>query len=340
MYVIRSITANDGDNMFKLAMSATLGVTSLPKNRASLEKKLERTLKSFHTDITEPKNELYLFLLEDLATGNVGGICGIESVVGTENPTHFLRIETNRPLEDAQHPEIKVLHPVTYINGPSEICSLFLMKDFRQSGLGKLLSFSRFLFIASNPKRFNPIMTAEMRGVINDKHTSPFWDGVGKHFFQGTFKEAMELRDQGEFQLSDVIPDFPIYISLLPKNAQRVISKVHTNTKAALKMLKEQGFRLSNEIDLFDGGPKLEAITSEIKTVKKSVLAKIASLGETQGKDALISNNALNFRACMGLIEKKKNGTVIINTDVADALQVGVGDTIRYYLNKKKGTPS
>lgn len=333
MFVIRPIRAGDIDALEEIAMSATLGITSLPKNRASLEKKLEHALASFEKEVSAPENELYLFVIENSETKTVGGTTAIVSKTGVESPAYFYNVETVSRADGDRRPELKILHPTAHINGPSEICSLFLKKEFRHEGLGKLLSFCRFLFIAAHPERFDSMTIAEMRGVIKDDLSSPLWSSLGHHFYRATFLEAMEMRDKEQFRIADIIPEYPIYVPLLTKAAQEVIGKVHPNTKPALKMLKEQGFSMTNEIDLFDGGPKIEASTAEIKAVKKSTTATIGSIEESVEGDkrAVISNNRLDFRCCEGFIKKQKNGKAILPRDVAEALGVEIGDTVRYY---------
>lgn len=326
MLFMRPITEHDLDILEHLAMSATLGITSLPKNRERLEKKLTKAVMSFNTEITSPRDELYLFLLEDSETGNVGGITGIVSKIGAEEPVHFFNVELTRP------PNLKILRPVSYTNGPSEICSLFLLREFRSGGLGKLLSLCRFLFIASHPKRFETHTIAEMRGYIKNG-TSPLWNAVGKHFFDASFEKAMKLRDEGKFDLSNIIPEFPIYLSLLPKSVQDIVGKIHPNTKPALLMLEQQGFYQTTEIDIFDAGPKLEAVTHQINAVVNSTEAKVDSIGEDNENSllSLVSNTSLDFRACECRITIEKNGSVILPRDAAKALKVEPGSNIRYY---------
>ena len=42
---------------------------------------------------------------------------------------------------------------------------------------------SRYLFIAMHRKRFGDKILAELRGVIDERGGSPFWDGVAGRFF-------------------------------------------------------------------------------------------------------------------------------------------------------------
>ena len=64
--------------------------------------------------------------------------------------------------------EIQVLHLVRQHSGPCEICSLFLAPEHRRAGgnLSRLLSLSRFLFMAEFAKTFEPTVIAEGPGVI------------------------------------------------------------------------------------------------------------------------------------------------------------------------------
>lgn len=332
MFIIRRVNAKDLDNLEKLAMSYTMGVTSLPKNRYKLEEKLKLSLVSFDKAVSEPSHELYLFLLEDTVTGEVGGISGIMARCGTYEPVHLFRVQNVRSNKGVELPAIQVLHPISLHFGPSEICSLFLLKEFRRGGLGKLLSLSRFLFMASHPQRFDTVTIAEMRGVIKTDNSSPFWDSVGRYFVNMTFQGAMALRDKGLFHYYNLIPEFPIYISMLTKKARDCIGKVHQNTKPALKMLLQQGFHVTSDIDVFDGGPVIQAATADIKTIRRSKKTVIAKIEETmeQGRTTIISTVTTDFRACFSSVKKLPNGKLVIPAETAKALNLEVGSVVRY----------
>lgn len=227
---------------------------------------------------------------------------------------------------------VPTFHIVRHHNYWSEICSLYLSPNYRHSGIGRLLSLSRFLFIANFPKRFSPKIFAEMRGYIDENKVSPFWQGVGSHFIDTTFETLMALRDEGKFDLSLTLPLYPIYVELLPHSVQNVIGKVHNETKPALQMLMQEGFTLSNEFDICDGGPKIQASTKKIRGVKASIKDKIIDI-TNELPDApkyIVANNRLEFRACYSSVHRDKKGGVIIPTKTAKALELNIGDTVRY----------
>jgi arginine N-succinyltransferase len=152
MIIIRPITFKDLEAYEQLAMQSSAGIFNLPKNRALLQKKIQDSLLAFSSHGSQAENEVYVFVLEDLDTGIVGGTCGIISKTA---PMHFYRLETVKQHSDhfPLAPEIKILHPMTDKKKVSEICSLYLHPKFRKDGLGKLISFSRLWLLIQNALR-------------------------------------------------------------------------------------------------------------------------------------------------------------------------------------------
>lgn len=334
MIVIRPITKKDTEAFINIAFTAGIGMTSMPKNREILEKRVQDAVASFAKTTASPNDETYLFVLEDTKTGEIGGTCGIVAKTGKHSPLSFYRIqkeEQHTGIGSSTH-FVPILNVIHYRNYWSEVCSLYLTAHFRHSGLGKLLSLSRFLFIASFPERFDSKIFAEMRGYFDENRISPFWEGVGRHFVDTTFETLMHYRDEGIIDLSQALPRYPIYIELLPEKVQAAIGKVHDNTQAALKMLLQEGFALSDEIDICDGGPKIEAEIKEIRSVKQSIVAQIGAITDEamSSPTLLLANHQLDFRACLSPVATMSSGKVVIPAEAAAALEVKIGDRIRF----------
>lgn len=336
MYIIRPIEQKDTEAFIKMAFEAGIGMTSMPKNRAALTKRLDRAIKSFESAPLHPGDELYLFVLEDLATGEIGGTSGILASTGHANPLSFFRImrnEIHRGIDGVEKvtPLLRVVH---YRNYWSEICSLYLCKNYRHGGLGRLLSLCRFHFIAFHPERFDKMMFAEMRGHIDEDNNSPFWEGIGRHFIDTTFESLMQLRDENSVDLREVLPVHPIYIELLPKEVQEAVGKLHVETVPAMKLLADEGFSISDDVDMCDGGPKIAVETKNIRTVKTSRLAIIGEINESIHDSPLylLSHIKNKFRACLSPMIIGDDGSVLLPSATADALNVNVGDEIRYSL--------
>lgn len=334
MIIIRPIAQKDLESFIQMAFTAGIGMTSMPKNRDLLEKRVKESIEAFHAQVSSPGNENYLFVLEDLETGSIGGTCGITAMTGKNSPLSFYR---KKKLEQHKCPDsiikiVPTLHVVHYKDYWSEIGSLYLTAKFRHSGLGRLLSLSRFLFIAQYPEKFDSMIFAEMRGYLDQNQISSFWEGIGQHFVETKFETLMHLRDEGIVDLSEALPSHPIYIELLPKNVQESIGKVHDETNAALKMLIDEGFSLSYDIDVCDGGPKIEIETKKIRSIKESKTVAIATFTDEPLVTApfIISNNKLNFKACLSPIQITSNGEAVIPYETAKALELDIGDIIRY----------
>lgn len=341
MYVIRPINETDLDALEKFAFGTTLGMLSLPKDRSLLKKKITRSMQSFVKNVVVPENELYLFVLEDLNTRSTCGSCGIYAKTGIEHPLYYFQIEviTNKINGLPLPKETKILHPLSETNGPSELCALFLDQGLRKEHLGELLSRSRYLFISQHLNRFDKQIVARLRGFINKaKMTSPFWEGLGKHFLEMEFVKTQDLLQSGVDFVPEFLPQHPIYVSLLPKQAQYVMQKTHVSTRPALKMLKKEGFQLTNQIDVFEAGPVVSSITTDIYSVKTNTTATVSEITKTPfaAQNYIISNTSLDFRACCSKLKLTKNKMAILPEEAAAALKIRPGDQIRYIKTHRK----
>jgi|694.fasta_scaffold45851_2 arginine N-succinyltransferase len=334
MFIIRPIRLTDLDAYTNFAFMANVGITSMPKNRELLKKNIEESLASFAPAINSPKNENYLFALEKMNNGDIGGVSAIYSKSGVEEPKYYYHIDTlhKEGLGLPVPKNIKILKAVNIHNGPSEIGSLYLDPYFRKEGLGRLLSLSRLLFAACFPERFDDVIVADMRGYIDKSNTAPFWEGFGRHFLDLEFPALMQLLEKGKSFIPRIIPDYPAYISLLPKKIQEAIGKVHDNTKPALNMLVQEGFIRSDYIDIFDAGPMITARREEIRCVKESHLAKVREITseDIPSEKYIICNNRIDFKACFGHLEVSSDFGARLAVSVAEVLDLKIGDIFRY----------
>lgn len=340
MFVIKPITSENIRAIEKFMSDDLLGITSLPRNKHFLHQKLNASLSSFSKDVAVPQNEQYYFVLENTQTGEIGGICGIESKTGVDAPIYSYRVE-KIPAPDIDLPVPRkqiVLHFHSQRDGPSEIGSLYILPSFRRERLGRLLSLSRFLFMASFPHRFDTKVVAEMRGLTDEHNKCPFWNALGKHFVNLEFEELMNILEEIKESIPLIVPRYPVYVSLLPNEAQESIGRVHLDTQPALNLLMQEGFTLTNEIDLFDAGPKVEVATEEIRTFKSSRTATIKSLAQSpiESERFIVCNARPNFCACYSPLTIVDEGAVVLPADVGHALGVGEGDTIRYVTPSTK----
>ena len=158
MFVARPVTDDDLERVVDLASQADFGLTSLPCDLDFLRRRIERAQQSFAAIPQEAGGENYLFVLENLETGEIVGTSGIVSRVGGFEPFYAYEIKTVvRESESLDvRKEGEVLHLVAEHDGPCEIGTLFLAANHRRGGLGRLLSQTRFLFMAEHPNAFAP----------------------------------------------------------------------------------------------------------------------------------------------------------------------------------------
>ncbi|KAF3362128.1 Arginine N-succinyltransferase [Chlamydiales bacterium STE3] len=333
MFVIRPISKNDLIEFVNLAFKANIGLTSLPKNEERLEKLLHKAIYSFNKKVNSPGYEVYLFVLENTISKKIGGITGIYAKTGENSSLHYYQLKT-LPLIKQFHEapaQITILEPVTYTSGATELCSLYLDSEFRNAGLGKLLSLCRFLFIANFPERFDTTLYALMRSYIDEEEDNPFWNNIGRHFLDISFKTLIARKDAGQDVFPEVLAHYPIIVSLLSPAAKEAIGQVHQNTQPALHMLQNQGFAFNGEIDSIDGGPKIEALRDEIPLIRDSKLAVLSSIHNhiENSPTFIVSNTTINFRCCLAQINMV-NKKAVLDKKTANLLNVKIGEHIRF----------
>ncbi|MGH1462582.1 MAG: arginine N-succinyltransferase [Neptuniibacter sp.] len=334
MYFIRPIAEGDIDSLLDIAIESGPGFTSLPENKELLQNKIERSIDALKQKISRRGPEGYLFVLVDHSSNEVVGTTGIEAAVGLKDPWYHYRLGTvvHASRELKIHNQFKTLYLCNDYTGCSEVCTLYLNPNHRHSQNGSLLSKSRFLFMAEYPQRFSERVIAEMRGFSDTEGCSPFWEGLGRHFFSMDYSQADYLTGSGNKAfIAELMPKYTIYIHLLPEDAQQVIGKVHANTEPARKMLEHEGFRFENYVDIFDAGPTITAPLQKIRAIRESRNVKIQLTGNVSVSEQkfLVSNTRdSEFRCCISDLEEQQ-GIATLNQETADTLQVKEGDTVR-----------
>lgn len=341
MIVIRPIAKDDFPGYLKLAFHAHINFYTLPKSEKLLEHRFEKALHSFSEDHALPEKQFYLFVAEETATKQLLGVSALSATSGGSEPLFFFRKEhltVQSPLAGVVT-KLPILNPVSYLHGPSEVGSLFVDPASRGSGVGKLLSLSRFLFAARFPERFTGSFIAELRGPISNG-SSLFWEAIGRHFFDVSFADVQEMMNYGRSFISHFLPEYPIYIDLLPQEVQDSIGQVDKETEPALALLERLGFHRTTEVDVIDGGPMLQAKKEAIVPIQKSVCAHVGKLDNIRPNEPhyLVANEALDFRACLAPIMWRSPTSIAISPEVAAHLKLALSDPVRIFDPKERAT--
>ncbi len=329
-FVIRAANADDLQHLYEMAKRTGGGFTNLPPDRKALTAKLERGAAAFARTEEAVGDDLFVFVLENTATGEVRGTCQIFSAVGLKWPFYSYRIGalTQHSEELGRTFRADILNLSTDLEGASEVGGLFLHPGERAGGLGMLIARSRYLFIRNHRARFADRCLAELRGVIDEAGGSPFWDGVAGRFFGMNFQDADEFNAKfGNQFIADLMPKHPVYIAMLSDAAKAVIGVPHPSGRAAMRMLEEEGFAWENYIDIFDGGPTMTVRTDQIRSIREAkddaVVAIEPALGDhkTGEKRLLATGKLAEFRTAYGWVEQRDDGIAL---DPASAALLGV----------------
>lgn len=335
MKLIRPISLADLPALVHLADCAGAGFTSLPKDEAFLREKIELSLASFAKQVSVAGHERYLFVMEETDTGEVGACCAIEAACGLDEAFYNYRIglTVHASRELGIYNRVPTLYLSNDYTGTSVLCSLYMQPHFRGAGAGKLLSKCRFLFMAQFPERFAGKVIAEMRGVSNERGHSPFWEGLGRHFMSVDYAEAEHIVGMGNKAfIAELMPPHPIYAVLLPTEAQAVMGKVHAETGPALHLLQQEGFRYQGYIDIFDGGPTVEAPREDIRSIRRSRVVTVQIGDGETGAPCLVSNTALEGFRCAFAALQPEDGRVSLSPTLAAALTVQQGAPVQVCL--------
>ncbi len=331
-YRIRAARPDDFRAFYDLAKLTGGGFTNLPAERATLEAKLVRSEAGFSREGENPAEDLYVFMLENVETGQIRGTCQIFGAVGNERPfySYLISTLTVKSEELGRIFRNQTLNLTTDLEGSSEVGGLLLHPQERAGGLGMLLARSRYLFIKQHRPRFGDTVLAELRGVMDQSGNSPFWDAIGGRFFGMSFPEADEFNAiHGTQFIADLFPKTPIYLSMLPESARAVMGQPHPTGRAALKMLENEGFDWDGYIDIFDGGPTVTGRTDKIRTVKEAEWLSVAGAnGEDGAMMMLASGVKHDFVACYGHATQTDNGELLINAKAMEMLNIGPGDRV------------
>ena len=337
-FIIRPAKTDDLQPLYEMAKRTGGGFTNLPPDRKALSAKLERSAAAFDSAGGEVVDDLYVFVLQNVATGEVRGTCQIFGLVGQKWPFYSYRIGalTQHSEELGRTFRADILNLSTDLEGTTEVGGLFLHPGERAGGLGMLIARSRYLFIRNHRERCAERTIAELRGGIDEAGGSPFWDGVAGRFFGMNFQDADEFNAKhGNQFIADLMPKHPVYIAMLPESAKAVIGVPHPSGRAAMRMLENEGFAWESYVDIFDGGPTMTARTDQIRSIREAqdveVVEISAQLGEQLGgeKKLITVGRLHDFKAAYGWTLQRDGGLAIDEVSAA-TLGLSVGDTITH----------
>lgn len=333
--ILRFARPEDLPQLLELSLSIDGGMTSLPKDQAAWQQKIDLVVKSVESSPEKQTEALYFLVLEDEASGQIAGTAAVHSGVGLNRP--FYNYKLSRHVKTSEELGITVvsntLNLVNDFTGDTELGSLFLKPEFRGGNNGKFLSKGRFAMMNDFPERFGKKVFAEIRGWQNEFGESPFWEHLGSKFFNLPYAQADAFSAiKGSQFISDLMPQHPVYLELLPKEAVSVIAKPHQHSMGAMNYLLKEGLRYQGAIDIFDAGPVVECDREHIKSLNASDNKRVSGfLDEAlQGPEFIVSNKKLSdYRLMLAPVRITRHEQAELPEKCRQSLAVSEGDEIQ-----------
>lgn len=329
--VLRWARPGDLDGLYRLACTAGHGLTNLPPDRDRLA---ERIAASSAPPGAGGLPAMALFVLE--AGGEVAGVAAVWPRIGAGRPFYSYRIDEHAAASEpyALRVSTRTLTLTTEFTGEAEVGGLLIDPALRGVAAGRLAARARYLFIAEHRSAFPARVVAELRGWQDETGASPVWEALGARFYGMAFPEADRLSTHDHDFIGELAPRHPVYLDLLPPQAQAAIGKPHDEGRAALKLLLEEGFEYHGHVDIFDAGPTVSAPIDRLKAVRDSVSEPVLAIDDAvegeMGGDYLAScGRGQAFRAARGGLRRGEGG-VVLGRRLADALEASVGESIRH----------
>jgi arginine N-succinyltransferase len=187
--------------------------------------------------------------------------------------------------------------------------------------------------MAEHPLRFADRLAAEFPGVCDEAGRSPFWDAVGRRFFNLDYPQAEKLSGgRSKSFIAELMPQYPIYVPLLPPDAQLAIGQLHLVGELPFKLLLEEGFDADTYIDIFDGGPTVEARVQTLATIRENRRMRVrrTSGPPPAGTAHLIANTSVQqFRATIAEISPHAEELLALPAELIELLELADGDDVR-----------
>ena len=287
-FLVRNVQRRDLQELCKLASQLVL--FNLPSEQGRLEEKIELSEKSFAKQITDERR-CFLFVCEEVSTKKIIGCSQIKPQQGTvSNPSYSFRVMEKEFESSLLQKKIKhqVLRFTERTECVTEMGGLVVDKGYRKKPekLGRMVSFSRFLYMANHLDEFTKTLQVELAPLLREDGGSDFWSALGERFTGLSYQEADVLSGESKKFISELFPQDDIYLSLLGEKAQAVLGRVSSQTEPALRLVQKMGFQYIGEVDPFDAGPHLRCPTEDLFLIKEAREREVAAtMGREKGGD-------------------------------------------------------
>ena len=319
----------DAPALLEMILQSSGGLSSLQPRLDFLKEYIAASERSFAGTEPVSKPHKYLLGMFTAASGKLIGCSAVKTQIGIESP--FINFDL---VGDGEN---QVLRASSRFKGATEVGSLFLHPDYRDTGLGRYLAKVRYHLISAEPWRFGDMVIAELRGICG-KEGSPLYDHLFEYKLDQTFLEAdAEYYDRNPLALGDIVPlgDVPVYD--FPIEVKMSLAQPHPTGIGAMRLLQSEGFIFSGTIDLFDAGPIMSVHRDTIRTTMQSqTMPSLSAAHLIDAQESLISTGLVgDFRAVVTPAAKLDHGVLMPEAAIT-ALGVEVGAPLRVWQDPRQ----
>jgi arginine N-succinyltransferase len=339
MMLVRPAQRSDLAALLSLAESAPREVHGLPRSSDAITFALDASLKSFNATVTMAGAQTYFFAMEDTDDGSLAGAAMLHASAGAARPYLAFRNELLRqagPDNGSDRP-VESLTLSADLSGFSQLAGFALREADHDSEHALLLSRAPLMFAAMAPHRFAENFFATLPGMCDEDGESPFWNALGRQYFDMHHLDAADLVDgtRRKSLIAELMPDFSVPVASLPEQALDAMGQSSAHGGKPVRRLMKEGFLGGEFIDFYDGGPIFLAPKKGLRSFVGSMRRTVAPLRDAPESDEkaityLISTLVENrFRAlladCLPVTQEQE---VALTPAVMQALCVTAGDII------------
>lgn len=333
MWLVRPAQPEDIDGILKLTANHCSQLSStVPKTREGLEARIELSSSAFSGTLGPEQFQRFLFVLVDTRDNQVQGVAGIDGRAGNGQPFYNYRMDAliHSSHELGVSRRVDVLYPSHALTGRTLLGAFVIAPGLCDSDAFELLSRARLVFIASHRDWFSDDMVVEIQGIQTEQGEVPFWDSLGRHFFDMDFETADRYSGMlSKTFIAELMPPNPIYVTLLSAAAQKALGQAHPATRRSMAVLQQEGFHGGSYVDIFDGGPVLEARTGNLKTLVTCQHKSLRSSDAEDGEQCLLAcGEGANFRCALAGISESLNEVVRAPLSVLHGLGCESGEDV------------
>jgi arginine N-succinyltransferase len=143
-------------------------------------------------------------------------------------------------------------------------------------------------------------LIVELPGARDSAGQSPFWSGLGRHFYDVDPLDAAARHGPGWRSLvAALLPRHPVMAAFLPEAAQTAIAQVAPGARLLRELLEEAGLHYGHHVTVDDAGPVLEADLDMLPAVTQArVWSAAAATDEASGTTHLVQSEGLRTVRC------------------------------------------